>query len=317
LEKLRKEKNLRRRQKKVLNFNKSLLLSVVIFYRASIEEVNFLQQLKSSSPACTRAKNNSERREKSQLWGKNHKQLEKVLNPLVVSTLSRKNIKISNGFRTLFQYFPFGESSPLISVESSLREVRADLNRIAEENSRNLLYNCRRFSSEAPVPLHMGFYEQNLPDSNRIWKLYDTTDIAFLQRLKPVLQRVYQIFRKSIPVPLPCPEHLGLFGTPFTTVVVNFGDCHWHLDPKDKFAILLYFGDFEEGNLALGPPIKSRVPVQEFDCGFLLSGEIYHKVFPYKGVRINISCYSKKTSEFSQKGKLIPERKALSLLVPK
>ena len=282
-----------------------------------MEEANIQQQLKHSSPACTCAKNNSERSDKSELWEKNHKHLAKVLNPLVISTLSRKIIKISDGFRTLFQWFPFQEDSPLISVESSLQEVRSDLNRVAQENSRNLQYNCRRFSIEAPVPLHMGFYEQNLQDTNRIWKLYETTDILFLQRLKPVLQRVYQIFRESIPLPLPCPEHLGLFGTTFTTVVVNFGDCHWHLDPKDKFAILLYFGNFEEGGLALGPPIKSIVPVQEFDCCFLLSGEIFHKVFPFKGVRVNISCYSKKTSEFSSKGILTPERRALSLLVTK
>ena len=239
------------------------------------------------------------------------------MTPLINSTLPRKNIKMSDGLRTLLHWLPFQETSPLLSVESSLQEVLSDLSRIAQENSRNLQYNCRRFSSEAPVPLHMGFYEQNLPNANRIWKLYDTTDIAFLWRLKPVLQRVYQIFRKSIPVPLPCPEHLGLFGTAFTTVVLNFGDCHWHIDPKDKFAILLYFGDFEEGGLVVGPPIKAIVPVQQFDCCFLLSGEIYHKVLPFKGVRVNISCYSKKTSEFSKKGKLTPERKALSLLVSK
>jgi hypothetical protein len=224
---------------------------------------------------------------------------------------------MSDGFRTLFQFFPFQENSPLMSVRSSLQEVRLDLERVAQENQRTLQYNCRRFSSEAPVPLHMGFYEQNLSGGNRTWKLYEHTDIAFLERLKPVLQRVYRLFQKLIPLPLPCPEHLGLFGTPFTTIVINFGDCHWHLDPHDKFAILLYFGDFEDGSLVLGPPLNSRVQVKEFDCGFLLSGEVYHKGCPFQGHRVNISCYSKKTSEFSQKGILTPEKKALSLLVPK
>jgi hypothetical protein len=150
----------------------------------------------------------------------------------------------------------------------------------------------------------MGFYEQNLPNSTqRTWKLYEHTNRVILTSLKPILKILSVFFSKYLPI-LPCPPKFGLFGTIFTTIVVNFSDCQWHLDPNDKFAVLLYFGKFSEGFLSVGPPVNMKIPVTAFDCAWLLSGSVFHKGDKFFGDRINISCYCKKTTETTLKGSL-------------
>jgi hypothetical protein len=74
----------------------------------------------------------------------------------------------------------------------------------------------------------MGFYEQNLRMfQTRTWKLYEATE----------------------------------FGTIFTTIVLNLTSCQWHVDLKDKFAVLLYFGNFTGGSFLLAPPVGLNLPV--------------------------------------------------------
>jgi hypothetical protein len=103
----------------------------------------------------------------------------------------------------------------------------------------------------------------------------------------------------------------GLFGTIFTTIVVNINNCHWHLDPKDKFAFLIYFGNFSNGSLAIGPPVHLILSVRKFDTIFFKSASVYHKALPFTGTRINISCYSKKTTVITKKGNLTIDKSAL------
>jgi hypothetical protein len=56
------------------------------------------------------------------------------------------------------------------------------------------------------------------------------------------------------PYPPPCLPEYRLFGTIFMTIMQNLTFCEWHVDSKDKFAVLLYFGDFLGGTFLLAPP---------------------------------------------------------------
>jgi hypothetical protein len=172
-------------------------------------------------------------------------------------------------------------------------------------------HHCRRHSASTPLSYHMGFYEQNLPNSQqRTWKLYEHTNKVVLTSLKPILKILSEHFSKFLKS-LPCPPKFGLFGTIFTTIVVNFSSCQWHVDPTDKFAVLMYFGNFSEGFLSVGPPINMKIPVTAFDCAWLASGEVFHKGDEFLGNRINISCYCKKTTEHTAKGKLTVDPAAM------
>ena len=157
----------------------------------------------------------------------------------------------------------------------------------------------------------MGFYEQNLKNSpQRTWKLYEATNREVLLSLKPILQHLSANYLATLPNPniVPCPTEYGLFGTIFTTIVVNFGTCQWHLDPKDKLAYLLYFGDFQGGDLQIGPPIQKFLPVKRFDSVLFKSATVFHRALPFTGTRLNVSCYSKQTTKYTKKGLLIVEK---------
>lgn len=129
-------------------------------------------------------------------------------------------------------------------------------------NTENILFNytatlegkyptsTRRHSSHKPLAIHMGFYEQNLKNSpEQTWKLYESTEKNVLISLKPILQYLSNIYHKKLSMKssVTCPTEFGLFRTIFTTIVINTGTCHWHVDPKDKLAVLIYFGDFTGG----------------------------------------------------------------------
>jgi hypothetical protein len=110
----------------------------------------------------------------------------------------------------------------------------------------------------------MGFYEQNLRMSQtRTWKLYEVTDLS-LKKLLQLLSKTC-LHNGTCPYPPPCSQEYGLFGTIFTTIVLNLTSCQWHMDPKDKFAVLLYFGNFTGGSFLLAPPVGLNLPVRRFD----------------------------------------------------
>ena len=91
---------------------------------------------------------------------------------------------------------------------------------------------------------------------------------------------------------------------------MNCYNCTWHIDPCDKLAVIFYFGEFSEGEFCLGPPFNLKVPVRNFDTVVVPSASVFHCALPFKGTRFSISAYSKTTSEFTQKGQLIPEKNA-------
>jgi hypothetical protein len=43
------------------------------------------------------------------------------------------------------------------------------------------------------------------------------------------------------------------------------------VDPKDKFAVLLYFGNFMGGSFLLAPLVGMNLPVRRFDVVFVKS----------------------------------------------
>lgn len=185
-----------------------------------------------------------------------------------------------------------------------MEELDFQIRKFREEKIEYFNFDCRRHRKGFRKPYHMGFYEQNLKGSlHRTWKLYEATDKNLLRLFKPILQVLSETIEPFLE-DLPCPKKFGLFGTIFTTIVVNFDISEWHVDPKDKFAILLYFGDFSQGCLCVGPPINKKIPVSPFDFLWLLSGEVFHKAENFKGIRINVSCYCKKTTEITTKGRL-------------
>lgn len=101
--------------------------------------------------------------------------------------------------------------------------------------------------------------------------------------------KVWMRYRSEVP------EGYGLFGSIWTTFVINFSSCSWHYDPRDHgFEALLYFGDFQGGELRLASPMDLDVPVQQKDIVLLLGGKIYHKAMPFTGSRINLTLYSSK-----------------------
>jgi hypothetical protein len=75
------------------------------------------------------------------------------------------------------------------------------------------------------------------------------------------------------------------------------------VDPKDKFAMLLYFGNFT-GRSFLIAPSKINLPVQRFDTIFVKSSAALHKAEEFEGFWINISAYSKTTTPETKKGLL-------------
>lgn len=162
---------------------------------------------------------------------------------------------------------------------------------------------CRRFPVGAIPGSHHGFHSFKSKTQGLQWKLFHGTDRTLLFKCKPLLLYMEDLYQQFAPeIWSKCrsniPQGFGLFGTIWTTVVINVSDCVWHYDPRDQgFTILLYFGAFQQGHLRLAPPIQLDVPVQPNDIVFLLSSKIYHKVMPFTGRRINLTMYSTKVQK--------------------
>lgn len=176
-------------------------------------------------------------------------------------------------------------------------------------------FACRRFSENSPSARHHGFFESNqnplaLP---RSWQLYEHTSTRLLDHLKPFLLHLDKWYQTSFPFVYQAArpflsKGLGLYGTIFTTCVVNLGGCQWHVDPSDKFfAFIFYLGSFEEGGeLFLGPPINRKVTLKMGDLVGLFSSSLFHKAnSPTTGVRWAIGCYTKPKKIETKCGKLI------------
>ena len=267
-----------------------------------------MQFLKTFAPKCKRFTNNEERTDSSQSWSTYHSDLDERFSKLDFPILKREKIdlRLSHDFFLIWRPF-----KGITNEKSYFEDAEEALLHLQHDSLHNYPTNTRRHSANQPLSLHMGFYEQNLKNSSqRTWKLYDATNMHILLMLKPILKLLSNTYIKTLedPLNLPCPPEFGIFGTIFTTIVVNFGTCHWHIDPKDKFACLIYFGDFQDGALQLGPPIQMLVPVQRFDTVLFKSSTVFHRATPFTGTRINASCYSKKTTEQTKKGLLITDK---------
>jgi hypothetical protein len=55
------------------------------------------------------------------------------------------------------------------------------------------------------------------------------------------------------------------------------------VDPKDKFAVLLYFGDFLGGSFLLAPLVRLNLPVRRFDTVFVKFSATFHKAASFTG----------------------------------
>jgi hypothetical protein len=212
---------------------------------------------------------------------------------------------------TFFRKFPSFKSN----LEEAERGVLAYLNSPPAVYD----YSCCHHSSGAPKALYMGFYEQNLRMSQtRTWKLYEAMDRQLLLSLKELLQLLSETCLRNgtCPYPPPCPQEYRLFGTIFTTIMLNLTSCQWHVDPKNKFAVLLYFGNFTGGSFLLAPPVGLNLLVRRFDVVFIKSSAAFHKAASFTGMRVNLSVYSKTTTAVTKKGSLIVSPEAKWALTP-
>ena len=125
-------------------------------------------------------------------------------------------------------------------------------------------------------------------------------DETFLLQCRPLLSFLEQIYKIAAfttwqDIRQAVPPNFGLFGTIFTTIVVNTDAGMWHYDPLDTgFTILIYFGDYREGELLLGKPVNLKIPTACSDIVLLKSQNIYHKSLPFKGDRVSFAIYSSK-----------------------
>jgi hypothetical protein len=86
------------------------------------------------------------------------------------------------------------------------------------------------------------------------------------------------------------PQHLGLFGTIFTTLACNIDSCSWHIDPCDlEFAVLIYSGSWQGARVARNP---FRLVLNSLDILLLKSSHIFYFVRHVDGTRKNITIYS-------------------------
>lgn len=261
------------------------------------------KNLKKQAPSCARAKNTAEKVKTSELWKTYHQKLNSYF-PIKDLHLITQQTTYLSGKRFLFSYYP---SLMLEITEISNAFLDSSKYLLEQQHSTptpNCTYHSRRFSRGVAKPSHMGFYEQNLPkDSRRIWNLYESTSKPLLLLLRPIIRYLSDLVCTITTKP-PVDPGYGLFGSIFTSLVVNPDHGEWHIDPKDKLAVIVYFGDFQEGKLLLAPPISGQIPVSPGDVVIFDSSSIYHKAMPFKGHRISISFYSKKTTRKTPKGTL-------------
>jgi hypothetical protein len=78
----------------------------------------------------------------------------------------------------------------------------------------------------------------------------------------------------------------------FTIIVLTLASCKWHMDLKDKFAVLLYFGDFLGGSFLLAPPVGLNLPLQRFDTVFIKFFAAFHKAASFTRMCVNLLAYS-------------------------
>jgi hypothetical protein len=90
------------------------------------------------------------------------------------------------------------------------------------------------------------------------------------------------------------PQHLGLFGTIFTTLACNIDSCSWHINPCDlEFAVLIYSGSWQGGCMELGlPETPFRLVLNSLDILLLKSSRIFHFVRHFDDMKKNITIYS-------------------------
>jgi hypothetical protein len=74
------------------------------------------------------------------------------------------------------------------------------------------------------------------------------------------------------------------------------------MDLKNKFAMLLYFGNFSGGSFLLAPLVGLNLPLQRFDIVFIKSSATFHRAASFMGMRVNLSTYSKTTTAVTKKG---------------
>lgn len=282
------------------------LLTLSVFHFTELEEKRVLN-IKKGSPFSGHQKDSKQRNETSEGWNNYHKSLDRRFGRIPLERMPRFPLEIRSDLETFLKWVPYSRSSQLHSIEPEMRRAEASLQRITKEKTGFYTEHNRRHKKGYPCSQHMVFFRTIEKGSkDPIWKLYSETDNAVLLSFKPILQKISEILLEmwSPDFILPCPTSHTLFGTVFTTMVVNMESCEWHLDPQDKFAVLIYFGDFSGGSLLLGPPFHREIPVEGFDWVYLLSTKVWHKASPFLGKRFNVSFYAKHTSIQTVKGRL-------------
>lgn len=261
--------------------------------------------MKKQAPPSRRITSKEDGKEIGRSWEKYHRKLARLFpkSALVPVGITEK-VQISDGSGIMLETLP----EPPVGLLSHYRQVETAIQQLVTEKWPTISYSNRRFLKGQQEPYHMGFYEQNLPsDPRRIWKLYKDTNKPLLLALKPILIHFDSIFQRT-GLPDPCSREFGLFGTIFTTIVVNREECLWHIDPFDKFTILLYFGEFSDGELAvMHPQAQKLIAVTRYSTIILNSSQMFHKALPFKGTRFSISAWSKTATKFTAKGQLEPE----------
>lgn len=259
-------------------------------------------QLRQKAPKCKRFINQQEKSSTSAQWLHYHHFLNNYFHRIRFNQIS-SNLTIRTPDRQLLlDFFPNFYQTLDLKTRNSFDQAQTILDKFYTTPASFYQENTRRHCVGQPHSLHMGFYEQNLSNSrDRIWQLYEATNSSLLQTLKPLIQHLSSMF--EIPSP-PCPPQYGLFGSLFTTIVLNTGGCQWHIDPNDKLTIILYFGDFVDSPLLVGPPVNCSLQVSKGACVVLKSAKLYHKAVckEQNSIRFSISFYSKKTSQVTTKG---------------
>ena len=124
--------------------------------------------------------------------------------------------------------------------------------------------------------------------------------IYFLLYCKPLLLYVESLFQAHhfstwCQVRNDLPVECGLFGTVWTTLVVNLDYPEWHFDPQDcGLTAIIYFGEFYGGEFLIGSPFNLKIEVRNLDIILVNSSAVYHRSLPFTGSKVVLGMYSTK-----------------------
>jgi hypothetical protein len=132
---------------------------------------------------------------------------------------------------------------------------------------------------------------KNVPNKNL--EIVRSNGPAIVVVLNELLQLLSETCLRNgtCPYPPPCPQEYGLFGSIFTTIVLNLTSCQWYVDPKTSLQFCSTLAILRVDLVCSG----LNLLVQSFDVVFVKSSAAFHRAASFTGMRVNLSVYSKTT----------------------